>query len=66
VDAAAFDKCLTGAKYQTAVQKDIDESARLGVNGTPAFFVNGRMLAAAQPLENFVRVIGDELARAAR
>jgi protein-disulfide isomerase len=49
--------------YQTAVQKDIDEGARLGVNGTAAFFVNGRLLVGAQPLENFVRMIDDELAR---
>jgi protein-disulfide isomerase len=63
MDTAAFDKCLTSAKYQTAVQKDIDEGARLGVNGTPAFFINGRLLVGAQPLENFVRIIDDELAR---
>jgi protein-disulfide isomerase len=49
---------------QTAVQKDIEEGARLGVTGTPAFFVNGRLLVGAQPLENLVRVIDDELARA--
>jgi len=30
----------------------------------PAFFINGRMLVGAQPLENFVRVIDDELGRA--
>jgi predicted DsbA family dithiol-disulfide isomerase len=63
LDAATFDKCLTSAKYQNAVQKDIDEGARLGVNGTPVFFVIGRMLVGAQPLENFVRVTDDELAR---
>jgi len=64
VDTAAFDKCVSSAKYQRAVQKDIDEGARLGVTGTAAFFVNGRLLVGAQPLENFVRVIDDELARA--
>jgi len=35
----------------------------LGVTGTPAFFINGRMLAGAAPLENFVRIIDDGLAR---
>jgi len=63
MDTAAFDKCLSNAKYQAAVQKDIDEGARLGVTGTPAFFINGRLLVGAAPLENFVRVIDDELAR---
>jgi protein-disulfide isomerase len=64
IDVAAFDKCLSSAKYQTAVQKDIDEGARLGVTGTPAFFINGRILVGAAPLESFVRLIDDELARA--
>jgi protein-disulfide isomerase len=64
MDVAAFDKCLSSAKYQAAVQKDIDEGARLGVTGTPAFFINGRLLVGAAPLENFVRIIDDELARA--
>jgi len=36
------------------------------VTGTPAFFVNGRLLSGAQPLEAFARVIDEELARAAQ
>jgi protein-disulfide isomerase len=47
------------------VQRDLDEGKRLGITGTPAFFVNGRPLSGAQPLEAFVRVIEDELARMA-
>jgi protein-disulfide isomerase len=42
----------------------MDEGARLGVNGTPAFFINGELLSGAQPLESFVRVVDRELARA--
>jgi hypothetical protein len=34
------------------------------VTGTPAFFINGRLVSGAQPLESFVRVIEEELARA--
>ena len=47
------------------MQRDVDEGARLGVTGTPAFFINGRLLQGAQPLEAFTRVIDDELARSA-
>ena len=63
MDVAAFDKCLSSAKYQAAVEKDIEEGRRVGVTGTPAFFINGRLIAGAQPLENFVRVIDEELTR---
>lgn len=62
MDVAAFDKCLSSAKYQAAVQKDIDEGTRLGVTGTPSFFINGRLLVGAAPVENFIRVIDEELA----
>jgi protein-disulfide isomerase len=64
LDSVAFDTCVSSGKYQAAVEKDIEEGRRAGVTGTPAFFVNGRLLTGAQPLENFVRVIDDELAHA--
>lgn len=63
LEPAAFDRCLSSGKYQAAVQKNVEEGMRLGVNGTPAFFINGRLLWGAQPAENFVRVIQEELAR---
>jgi protein-disulfide isomerase len=37
----------------------------LGINGTPAFFINGRPLTGAQPFEMFARVIDEELSQAA-
>ena len=46
------------------VQQDVDEGTRAGVTGTPAFFINGRLLSGAQPLESFTRVIEEELAQA--
>ena len=63
LDMAAFEKCVASGKSQTAVHKEIDEGRKLGVTGTPGFFINGRFLSGAQPLEAFVRVIDDELAR---
>jgi predicted DsbA family dithiol-disulfide isomerase len=34
----------------------------MGVNGTPAFFINGQLLTGAQPLEAFKFLIDGELA----
>ena len=59
----AFDQCLTSGKYKALIQKDLDEGARLGVNGTPTFFINGRVLSGAQPLETFAGIVDDELTR---
>jgi protein-disulfide isomerase len=63
LDVPAFERCLASGKHAAGVQKDLDEGTRLGVSGTPGFFVNGRPLSGAQPVERFVRVIDDELRR---
>jgi protein-disulfide isomerase len=63
LDLAKFDKCIASGKQTELVQKDIDEGSRLGVNGTPSFFINGELISGAQPLEQFVRVIDRELTR---
>jgi len=44
------------------VQADIDGGFRLGVTGTSAFFINGRLMAGAQSLESFVNLIDAEIA----
>lgn len=56
-----FESCVTSNKFAAAVQADIDEGVRAGVTGTPAFFINGRLIAGAQPLERFVAVIEEEM-----
>jgi protein-disulfide isomerase len=63
LDGAAFEQCLSSGKHRAAVQKDKEEGSSAGVTGTPAFFINGRFLSGAQPLERFVQVVEDELAR---
>lgn len=45
------------AQVQAAVRKDFDEGVALGVNGTPAFLINGTPVMGAQPQDVFVSVI---------
>jgi len=63
VEMETFERCLNARTYRSAVQQDIDEGTRLGVIGTPTFFINGRVISGAQPLESFTRIVDDELAR---
>jgi protein-disulfide isomerase len=65
LDMKQFTGCLFQNVHHQAVQADLDEGNRLGLDGTPAFFINGRFLSGAQPIEAFVHVIDEELARAA-
>jgi protein-disulfide isomerase len=66
LDAAKFNACLDTAKYSERVQQQIGVGARLGINSTPAVFVNGRPVTGAQPYEVFAAIIDEELASAAR
>lgn len=61
LDAQAFATCLAGPDARVAVQKDIDQGEALGLNSTPGFFVNGREIRGAQPIEAFVTLIDEEL-----
>ncbi|MFN2427861.1 MAG: DsbA family protein [Candidatus Binatia bacterium] len=45
------------------VDEDMAAGSEVGVSGTPAFFVNGRMLSGAQPLDRFKAIIDAELAK---
>lgn len=58
-----FNTCLDNKKYKDWVQVDMTEGNRVGVSGTPTFFINGRLLSGAQPFENFQAMIEEELKR---
>jgi protein-disulfide isomerase len=63
LDGTKFDTCVAGGVHKATIQRDLDEGNRLGITGTPAFFINGRIISGAQPFEAFARVIDEELAR---
>jgi protein-disulfide isomerase len=56
-----FKTCSNDPKMAQAVDQDLKDGMEAGVNGTPAFFVNGVMLSGAQPLEAFSKIIDQEL-----
>ncbi|HWV39327.1 MAG TPA: thioredoxin domain-containing protein [Vulgatibacter sp.] len=63
VDEAKFDECLDGGKMAELVKKNMADGQDAGVTGTPAFFINGKMLSGALPFEEFKRAIDAELVR---
>lgn len=64
LDAAKVKAALDGNKYKDGISADQELGGKLGANGTPAFFINGRFLSGAQPLPKFKEIIDDELKRA--
>lgn len=63
LDLAKFEECLASGRTRAAIAADVAEGNRLGLTGTPAFMINGRLLSGAQPIETFIEVIDQELAR---
>jgi len=64
LDRPRFEACVNGGKFRRAVESDYQDGVSVGVNGTPAFFINGIFLNGNQPMSEFVRVVEDELAAA--
>ena len=61
LDTNKFNSCLDSGEKAPLVKTDLDEGGSVGVNGTPAFFLNGRMLSGAVPLSDFKTIIDEEL-----
>jgi len=61
--ATNFKRCLTTEKFRKKVEGETAVAASLGARGTPTFFVNGRLMVGAQPLDVFQAVIEEELGK---
>jgi len=48
----------------TTVQNDMRDLQKFGVGATPSFFINGRFMSGAMPIDNFVTLIDEELKKA--
>jgi protein-disulfide isomerase len=61
LDAVRFNACVDSHKYKARVEGDMQAGNEAGVSGTPAFFINGRILSGAQSFEVFKKIIDEEL-----
>jgi predicted DsbA family dithiol-disulfide isomerase len=64
MDEQVFSSCLDDRVHRDLVKEDIAEAQRFGISGTPGFLVNGRVLRGAQPMDEFLKLIDEELALA--
>ncbi len=44
LDTAKFASCLDSGSKAQLVKADLDDGTKVGVNGTPSFFINGRKI----------------------
>jgi protein-disulfide isomerase len=62
LDRSSFDSCLGSGRHDEAIEASLRQGEALGVTGTPAYFVNGRMISGARPIESFTELVDAELA----
>jgi protein-disulfide isomerase len=72
LDTTEFKRCLSSGKYADEIQKSLSEAEKLGVRGTPTFFLGtvdpngdvvkiGKTIVGARPYENFKAALDDLL-----
>ena len=62
LDAKSFQSCLDSGKFKSKIDADLEQGRKVGVAGTPGFFVNGVFLSGALPPADFEKIIDNELA----
>ncbi len=62
LNAPQFNQCLDSGSKTAEVQKDYQDGIASGVNGTPGFFINGKLIVGALPYSVFQQEIESALA----
>ena len=61
LDRERFQRALDSSTWNHSVDLDAVEGQRRQITATPTFFINGKALLGAQPLERFAQAIDAEL-----
>jgi predicted DsbA family dithiol-disulfide isomerase len=64
LNAEKFKADMAGSECKTKIESDQKVLAQVGVRGTPAFFINGRFLSGAQPIDRFKALVDEEMKKA--
>ena len=59
LDTQRFESDYRSGRYERSVRADFQQGLNAGVNGTPTFIINGKMLVGLQPVRVFENAIED-------
>ncbi len=65
LDTEQFNKCLDTGKYLSQVRTTLAEGQRLGIEGTPSFFMNGRFFSGGLTFDQLKAMVDEEMTAAA-
>lgn len=66
LDTARFEKCLDSGDEAAAVNSDRKEGVRLGLTGTPSFFINGHFMSGAVDYATLRQIVQQQLTETTR
>ena len=61
LDQAKFSQCLDSGKEAPTVAKGLAEGHKLGLTGTPTFFINGHMIAGATKYDALKEMVAHQI-----
>lgn len=63
LDLDAYDACMVDDVRSTEVVIDLQTAMQLGIQGVPAYIVNGQLIGGARPFSDFSNIIDSTLAQ---
>ena len=66
IPRASLEAAMSSEQHDSRIEADLRLGATLMVDGTPAYFINGRPIIGAHPLMDFRMLIAEELDRVAQ
>ncbi|HKU36484.1 MAG TPA: thioredoxin domain-containing protein [Polyangiales bacterium] len=64
LDMTKYKAAMDNHTHKAKIEADQAMAAKFDARGTPAFFINGRFLSGAQPIDKFKEIVDDEIKRA--
>ncbi|HJS42043.1 MAG TPA: thioredoxin domain-containing protein [Gemmatimonadales bacterium] len=61
LDLQRYDECMTAGRYASRIEFSRQEGTQLLVNGTPTFFVNGKMFSASRATSDAFKAMADSI-----
>ena len=61
LDRSLLQTCLASDRHDKAILESSQDGAKLGVQSTPTFFINGRRMRGARDPSQFQEIIDSEL-----
>lgn len=62
LDLAQYRRCMKENLFAKKIEQDFSDAAAAGIQGTPTFVINGRVVTGSKPYREFEKIIEEELA----